>query len=224
MRNNLFSLIRKIAKRNGSAAYYPLSTFVEDGVRYMTCDNGLAFPECSPEWIFSDVSDKEATALLTAFMRSDNHFTYEILCHLSRLMALKGQLVSSQMDDIIATTDWSLYSTETSLLSYLAVKSDGAEWILRLLDIVPNDARDGLFTACWYCSDARVQAKLVKKFDEWITEDPTWGGGDREDVWLGYFLGKWISEGTFSYEKLKKLIVWHFRHEHKINVAAPSAS
>ena len=36
--------------------------------------------------------------------------------------------------------------------------------------------------------------------------------------------GDGISEGTFSYEKLKKLVVWHFRHEHKINAAAPSSS
>ena len=217
MNTDVFKLIEEIAERNGAVKYYPLEVFTDgdNGESYLTCDNGMSFPECSAEWMFSDVSDKEATALLTAFMRSDNHFTYEILCHLSRLMAVKGLLVSSQMDDIVATTDWSSYASKTSLLSYLAVKPDGVEWILRLLDVVPNDARDGLFTACWYCNDAHVQTRLFEKFDEWIKSDPTWGGGDRENAWLKFFLGKWISEGIFPYERLKNLVVWHFRHEHR---------
>ena len=217
MNTDVFKLIEEIAERNGAVKYYPLEIFTDgdNGESYLTCDNGMSFPECSAEWMFSDVSDKEATALLSAFMRSDNHFTYEILCHLSRLMAVKGLLVSSQMDDIVATTDWSSCASKTSLLSYLAVKPDGVEWILRLLDVVPNDARDGLFTACWYCNDVRVQTRLFEKFAEWIKEDQTWGGGDREGGWLKYFLGKWISEETFPYERLKNLVVWHFRHEHR---------
>lgn len=217
MNAEVFKLIEKIAERNGAAKYYPLEVFTDNdnGESYLTCDNSLSFPECSAEWMFSDVSDKEATALLTAFMRNDNHLTYEILCHLSRLMAVKGLLVSSQMDDIVATTDWSSYASAASLLSYLAVKPDGVEWILRLLNVVPNDARDGLFTACWYCNDTRVQARLFEKFDEWIKEDKAWGGGDRENVWLQHFLGKWISEEIFPYERLKELVVWHFRHEHQ---------
>lgn len=216
--NDIFKLVKEIAERNGAARYYPLEVFTDkdSGESYLTCDNGLSFPECSAEWLFSDVSDKEATVLLTAFLRSDNHFTYEILCHLSRLMATKGQLVGGQMEDIMATTDWRSCASKTSLLSYLAVKPDGGEWILRLLDVVPNDARDGLFTACWYCNDARVQVKLLEKFGEWLNEDKAWGLGDREGAWLKNFLGKWISEETFSYGRLENLVVWHFRHEHQL--------
>ena len=216
MDTDVFKLIKEIVERNKAAEYYSLEMLTDDknGERYLTCDNNLSFPECSSEWMFSDVSDSEATVLLTASIERSHLFTYEIHCHLSRLMAVKGKLVSSRMDNVIATTDWSSCASPTFLLSYLAVKSDGAEWILRLLDVVPNDARDGLFTACWYSNDPRVQSRLCEKFDEWA-KDPTWGGGDREGAWLKYFLSKWISEETFTYERLKNLVVWHFRHEHR---------
>lgn len=59
MANRLFSLMRKIAKRNGSAGYYPFTTFAEDGARYLTCDGWLS-AETDDIWLFSDVSDEEA--------------------------------------------------------------------------------------------------------------------------------------------------------------------
>lgn len=217
MDTDVFKLIERIVERNDAAEYYSVEIVTDDrsGEKYLTCDNGLSFPECSSEWMFSDVSDDEATVLLTASIESSNLFSFEIHCHLSRLMAVKGKLVSSRMDDLIAATDWGSWASPTFLLSYLSAKSDGSDWILRLLDVVPNDARDGLFTACWYCKDTRVQARLCEKFEEWAREDPAWGSGDREGAWLKYFLGKWISEEIFPYEKLKNLVVWHFQHEHR---------
>ena len=150
MRNNLFSLIRKIAKRNGSAAYYPLSMFVGDGVRYMTCDGWLS-AETDDIWLFSDVSDAEAELLLKEFISDKTYCTFEVLVHFARLMALKGALVAELMDNVVRSTDWESYASPHLLLSYLAVKSDGVAWIIRLLDVVPADARDGLFIACWHC-------------------------------------------------------------------------
>lgn len=217
MDTEIFDLIKKIVERNDAVETYSLEVVSqpEGGASYLTCDRPLwLFPECSSEWMFSDVSDKEATTLLTATIDRSDLFGFEIHCHLSRLMAIKGELVSSRMDDIISTTDWSSWASPTFLLSYLATKCDGADWILRLLDVVPNDARDGLFTACWYSKDSRVQSRLCEKFKEWVL-DPTWGGGDREGAWLARFLGKWISEKTFACDTLKNLIVWHFESEHK---------
>ena len=81
--------------------------------------------------------------------------------------------------------------------------------------MLPNDARDGLFLACWKLKDMELHDKLLRKFEEWLTADETWGCGDGEDGWLKHFLGKWISEETFPYERLKNLVVWHFQHEHR---------
>ncbi len=209
----LFNMIKEIAERNGSIEYYPLETFEDNGETCLTC-NGWLFAETSSEWLFSDVSDDEALTLLRAFVSKDNHCTFEILRHFARLMAVKGSLVCDLMDPIISSTDWGSYASPTSLLAYLAVKSDGVDWILRLLDVVPNDGRAGLFTACWYCEDVHVQEKLVVKFEEW-TKGPTWGSGDGEDSWLECFLGKWITQESFPYERLKNLVLWHFNHKYR---------
>lgn len=210
MANKLFQLIRKIARRNGSVTYYPLSTFVEDGVRYMTCDGWLS-AETDDIWLFSDVDDAEAKLLLDAFVSGKTYCTYDIQRHLARLLVLKGSLVSRQMDKVIERTDWESYASPHLLLSYLAVKPDGDKWIVRLLDIVLDDARDGLFTACWYCNDRRVQKKLLAKFKEW-SRDPGWGGGTGEDAWLGRFLTKWTKESTFSWQRMKDLMEWAVCH------------
>ena len=196
MTNKLFSLIRKIAKRNGSAAHYPLVTFLDGGVRYMTCENRL-FPEIDPIWLFSDVSDEEANLLLGAFVDGKTFCTYDIMRHLSRLLATKGLLVSRKVDKILERTDWESYAAPQLLLSYLAVKPDGDKWIIRLLDIVPEDCRDGLFLACWYLDDFGVNKRLLAKLAAWSV-DPNWSGAATgEQVWLKRFSNKFRNDGLF---------------------------
>lgn len=211
MKKDIFDLIQMIAERNGSIEYYQLQEFEDEGKRWLTCDGWLC-AETSSEWLFSDVSDEEATTLLRAFALKEDRCTFEVQRHLARLMAVKGGLVRDLMDPIIVTTDWASYSSIPMVLSYLAAMENGVDWILRLLDVVPCDGRDGLFTACWYCEDVCVQEKLLSKFEEWI-QDHAWGGGDGEDVWMRNFLGKWISKKIFPYERLKDLVVWHFKRE-----------
>ena len=77
VKQKLFSLIRKIAKRNASAEYYPFATFAEDGARYLTCGGWLS-AETDDIWLFSDVSDEEAKVLLDAFVAGTSHCTYDI--------------------------------------------------------------------------------------------------------------------------------------------------
>lgn len=211
MGSKLFDLIKTIAQRNGSIEYYPLQEFEDGGRRWLTCDGWLC-AETSSEWLFSDVSDEEATTLLRAFALEEDCCTFAVQRHLARLMATRGNLVRDLMDPIIVSTDWATYSSLPMVLSYLAAMENGADWILRLLDVVPCDGRDGLFTACWYCEDFRVQEKLLAKFEEWIQDD-AWGRGDGEDVWMKNFLGKWIAKDCFPYERLKRLVVWHFNRE-----------
>ena len=211
MTHNLFSMIHKIAKRNGSAKYYPLITYVEDGVRYMTCDGWLP-AETDDIWLFSDVNDEEARLLLEAFVAGTTYCTYDVQRHFMRLLAIKGALVARQMDEIVGTTDWESYASPQLLLSYLAAKPDGVKWILKLLDVVLEDARDGILTACWYCNDKRVQKKLFEKFEEWSAESAGWGGGTGEDVWLGRFLTKWTKGSTFGWQRMKNLMEWAVRH------------
>ena len=126
-------------------------------------------------------------------------------------MALKGKLVAERMDDVVRSTDWGSYASPQLLLSCLAAKPDGADWIVRLLDVVPPDARDGLFIACWHCHDRRVHRKLLRKFEEWTLEED-FGGSDGEGYWLGRFLTKWTRESTFGWRQMKRLIEWSVSH------------
>lgn len=112
---------------------------------------------------------------------------------------------------LIETTDWESYESSQLALAFLAVMPDSPVWMMRLLDVVLNDARDGLLTACWYRDDAQVNEKLLQKFEEW-SKDPTWGGGDGEDYWLARFVSKWSEEGVFSPERLGHLKMWCVEH------------
>ncbi|MGN0844443.1 MAG: hypothetical protein ACI4QT_04390 [Kiritimatiellia bacterium] len=210
MGSGIIALIKKVAERNGSIEYYPLQEFEEDGKVWLTCD-GWLFAETSSEWLFPDVSDEEATTLLRAFALKEDCCTFEVHCHLARLMATKGGLVRDLMDSLVKSADWESYTTFPEA-SFLAVMDNGVEWILKVLDVVPNDGRDGILTACWYCEDIRVQEKLMAKFEEW-TNLPAWGEGDGESQWMKQFISKWLANGVFSYERLKNLIMWHFKHE-----------
>lgn len=93
MNIDIFDLIKKITERNDAIETYSLEivSAPESDKPYLTCENGFCFPECSFEWIFSDVSDEEAATLLTAAIENSDLFSFEVHCHLSRLMAVKGR-------------------------------------------------------------------------------------------------------------------------------------
>jgi hypothetical protein len=175
-----------VAKRNGAEAFYSLERFVdeESGIAFITCETRVeTFPETAETWLFRGVSDEDVAILLRHFLREKTRCTFELLRHFMRLLATKGDCVAHEVKEILAITDWESYCAPSYLLASLARIPDGKAWILRLLDVVPADARDGLFTACWYCDDFEVQEKLRAKFELWI-EMSSWGGGDMEDVWL----------------------------------------
>ena len=180
--------------------------------RYLDLDPFGVIPLDDYHFAFKKATEKEAKILLDDFVCKRTRIGFGLSCQLARLLSEKGQLVAKKMDCILEKTDWESYASPQLLLSYLAVKPDGAKWAYRLLDVVLDDARDGLFLACWKISDKRLQAKLLRKFEEWFTEDEAWGSGTGEDGWLGRFISKWLTEGTFAYERLEKCIRWYFKH------------
>ena len=185
-----------------------------DDTKVLDCDPCGDIPITGSQWVLKGAKDSEVRFILRDFVENRTCCGWSLNCQMARLLSERGMLIAPQMNKIIENTDWS-GGRHSLLLSYLAVKPNGAEWAKRLLDVVPTDARDGLFLACWRITDWKLQEKLRQKFEEWI-QDETWGVGDGEGMWLGYFLGKWISERTFDYDTLKNLIVWHFEREHKL--------
>ena len=221
---SLFEVLKRVIGRNNKDDVAELEWGeYNDGTKVLDFDPCGDMPLDDSQWVLSGATDGEARFILRDFVGNKTYCGWSLNCQMARLLSERGLLIARIMDKIIEETDWS-HGICTLLLSYLAVKPDGVEWAKKLLDVVPNDARDGLFLACWKIRDMRLHGKLLRKFEEWLTADETWGSGDGEDGWLKYFLGKLISEETFPYEKVKKLIVWYFRHEHKITVAASSAS
>lgn len=171
--------------------------------------DGLVQAGLDAPYIFDGCADDEAKTLLESFMDFPGLYHYDIALHLARLMAERGSLVRARMSRVIEDTDWGSCAGDGLLLSYLGSRKNGGSLIRRLLDVVPEDSRDGLFVACWHSDGAKVQARLREKFEEWTSNDPSWGGGTGEAAWLGAFLSKWTREGTFAYERLQPLVQWH---------------
>ena len=182
---------------------------VEDGVIWH-----LGLENAYPPYIFSDVSADDAKILLNSFVELGCPTAFDLSLQLSRLLAENGRLVSQTMEKMFAKSGWPLGGEIGNylLLSYLATMDDGANWAISLLDVVPEDARDGLFMACWKMDGLDVQEKLREKFSEWIAADPDWGLGTGEGGWLSCFLAKWAKNETFSPARLKHLMYWHCAH------------
>ena len=210
-------LLRAIAKRNG----WRITSFRnEDDVQCVDFSDAakpMPIDGClDSSWAFSDASNEEAAAILRFWLRHETRksmaFGFDLACHLGRLLAERGRLVYDLLEPVLLETDWRSYASPQILLAGLAAFPDGAKRAVKMLDIVPEDARDGLFLACWHLPALAVQRKLRDKFEEWsATAD--WGGGTGEAGWLHAFLCKWIAQRTFPLCRLDRLVRWNAQRE-----------
>lgn len=161
------------------------------------------------ECIFDDCSDSQAKLLLDAFLANGLSVGWAVSEQLSKLLSKRGRLVSQTMDQLLESTDWSCCYAEQLLLSYLAVRDDGATCATRLLDIVREDFRDGLFLACFRLKSEHLDRKLMEKFTEWGAADwcPTATG---ELYALEQFIAKWLR--LYPYADLQGVIRLYFKH------------
>ena len=209
--HSLFEVLKRVIARNSKERVDELRWDEwQDGTKTLEFDPFVEIPIADSQWVLKDTTDDEARIILRDFIGNKTLCGWSLNCQMARLLSEKGQLVAKRMDKLIEMNDWS-NGKHTLLLAYLAVKPDGAAWANKLLDSV-SFFRDGLFLACWKIRDKRLQAKLLRKFEEWFTEDEAWGSGTGEDGWLGRFISKWLTEGTFAYERLEKCIRWYFKH------------
>ena len=63
--------------------------------------------------------------------------------------------------------------------------------IIKLLDAVPVDARDGVFMACEALNTPAICRKLMEKFTLWIKADPDYGNSTGEGGNLVDFIALW---------------------------------
>lgn len=142
------------------------------------------------DWLLKSMTDEESVLVLNRFLDGDTDCAHDLLCQFARLLVEKGGLIRSRLQGFYQEKDWSSYSAPHLTLSGLVHLSDAATCIRKLLDVVPEDCRDGLLLACWYLNDLSVNKRLCEKFEEW-TADPAWSGAAiGEMAWLRRFSDK----------------------------------
>lgn len=213
-RRQALATARAVAKRNGLR----LVLEREEGLSVLSFADFIE-PEClGPAWVFRETSDTETDLLLRLFLTatleepSPRHVVirFELALHFARLLAKKGKRVADVLANALDESDWSslgVLARRQLLLAGLAALPESGRRIVELLDVVPEDFRDGLFLACWFDRTPVVQRKLLSKFDEW-TKDPAWDGGSGEGGWLYRFLAKWVAKNAFSLRCLEGLFRW----------------
>ena len=209
----LVRLCVQIVGRASAPLGYGRPKCYRDGGTSTICLDALMQWGMDAPYIFGDLDDEGAKFLLESFIDFRSLYHFDLALQLARLLAERGTLVRARMGRIIAKTDWSSYRSNGLLLSYLGSVKGADAQIRRLLDIVPEDGRDGLFVACWKSQSARVQKKLLEKFERWIEDDPDFGSGTGEAAWLGAFLAKWMREGEFPYDRLESLVRWYLARQ-----------
>lgn len=161
------------------------------------------------ECIFDDCDDDLAKVFLTAFLKQELSVGWSVFEQLSKLLSTRGTLVSETIEPILTSVDWSCCYTSQLFLSYLALKGDGAEFAAKLLDIVRDDFRDGLFLACHKLKSEKLDRKLMAKFVEWEEE-----GDDFTSTGCVYaleqFIGKWLK--LYPYKDLEAVIRLYFSY------------
>jgi hypothetical protein len=131
---------------------------------------------------------------------------------LSKLLSTRGGLVADVMDPLLKTVNWGTFSNHLLFLSYLAVREDGPSLAQHLLDVVPEDGRDGLFLACYILRSESLDRKLIEKFVE--LDSGAWDPGSTGELYaLEQFIAKWLD--VYPYANLERVVRIYFKHRFK---------
>lgn len=137
--------------------------------------------------IFEECSDEELILLFTALIETQP-LDWDMAFKIAKLLPKKGYLLKNTLDGCIANF---FCNYNQLLLAYLGSDQKYESEIIKLLDEVPEDARDGLFLACEALNTPAICRKLMEKFTQWIKADPDYGIGSGEGVFLKDFLFRW---------------------------------
>ena len=145
--------------------------------------------ELNPENIFAACSDQELTLLFTTLIEQQP-LHWPMAWEIARLLPEKGYLIKDKFS-LEACVSNPFSGFNQMLLAYLGSSQEYETEIIRLLDEIPEDARDGLFLACEKLNTPAICRKLMEKFTQWITADPTYGNGTGELANLEKFMALW---------------------------------
>ena len=143
----------------------------------------------SRQGIFKECSEEELTLLFSALIEN-KALCWDIALEIAKLLPEKGHLIKDKfsIDDCVANP---FCGFNQLLLAALGSDQKSESEIIKLLDAVPEDARDGLFMACEALNTPAIFCKLIEKFTLWIKADPDYGNGTGEGGYLENFIALW---------------------------------
>ena len=154
--------------------------------------------------IFLECSDAELILLFNAVI-DKLPLNWDILCEICKMLLTKGALVKERVEKIIFDSEFD-FSNRQLLYAYLGSSMQYENKIIELLDVIPEDFRDGLFMACYRLNTLAICRKLMNKFTEWIKNDPDFGNGTGEEAYLDAFIALW--QHTQTPELCDDFIKW----------------
>ena len=143
----------------------------------------------SQQGVFEACPDAELILLFTALIEN-RPLHWDIAFEIARLLPEKGLLIEDKFSLDNCTANY-FYGFNQMLLAYLGSDQKYESEIIRLLNEVPEDARDGLFMACYRLNTPAICRKLMEKFTQWINSDPNYGTGSGEGYYLNRFIELW---------------------------------
>ncbi len=162
------------------------------------------------ESVFDGCSEAECREVLEAFISGELPCGTELGGELAKLLAKRGHCVAELVEPLIAGRDWSSFENDFFLLGYLACMSGGDVAVCRLVEVVPEDFRDGLFVAALAMDSERVDDCLANKFLEW-NRDRLWTPTATGELgWLGAFLKKWLRVYGCHGPRVQELVKVYF--------------
>ena len=169
--------------------------------------------------IFKQCSEEELTLLFSALIEN-KALNWVIALEIAKLLPEKGYLI----EDKFSIDDWAanpFYGFNQLLLAALGSDQKYESEIIKLLDAVPVDARDGVFMACEALNTPAICRKLMEKFTQWIKADPRYGNGTGEGQFLEKFIVLW--QNTQDRELVNEFAAfcrknWHYAKEEKMKI------
>ena len=143
--------------------------------------------------IFDTCTEDIKAALLEFYFSPQGlsvSFNWDVNVEFAKLAAKHGGLVEQRAEGFFPknfTDEWGTYFLH---MAYFGSSDKYEQELARLIEISPEDGRDGLFVGSWFSQSELVQQILMKEFCKWI-DDFSFGGGTGEMQALRSFIGKW---------------------------------
>jgi len=173
----------------------------------------------SDDCIFDGIGKAEEKDLLEFFVSEDPskaHVDWACSCELSKLFVKEGHLIAPLAEAAVnrAIDNW--FGTQQLWLSYLGRMREGETLAIKMLEVVEENFRDGLFLGCFHLNTKPIFEKLENCFLQW-TQEEGWGTATGEIRALRYFIDRWQSAGYRPSSRLKEFVMNHYR-----DVGAPA--